>query len=466
MDTILDNNLAKANPAPLRALEKPPLWLLMVYAVGQMGWSVAGAGITNMLEYFYFPPETTAGHTLFPSYVYQGAVFGVMTVLGLIGASGRFMDAIVDPIVAYWSDKLEFSWGKRRVFMAFSAIPCALFTWLLYLPPVAHESNWNIVWLVVLVMLMYFCWTCYVVPYTALISELGHTEREQVLISAFISVGYALGFMLVAQAQRIQGWLEADYGTTQAFQIAMGIIMTIGAFCMLLPIPFLDEKRYCLPSEPMPDFKESWKRVWENVNFKWFAVADFFYWFGLNFIQKGAQYYIIVLLLLDKSAVSDFTMKIGGLSFLAYLPLSWAALHFSKKKMVSVAFVLMSCCFVGTAVLGWVPISPSAQLWILVLLAMLPIATFGILQNVIVADIIHEQLRTTGVAQAGMFYAVRAMMMKFGVSASTLVFPSLLLLGKSQENDTGVRLTGVVAAVFCMIGFFIFQNFKETPRTK
>jgi glycoside/pentoside/hexuronide:cation symporter, GPH family len=394
-------------------------------------------------------------------------VLGALTVLGLIGASGRFIDAFIDPLVAYWSDKLEFSWGKRRVFMAFAAIPCALSTFLIFLPPVAHESYLNIMWLVVMVFLMYLTWTCYVVPYTALISELGHTGREQVLISSFISVAYAAALMLVAQAPRFQVFFEGrGYSPTQAFQIAMAIIMVIAAVAMLVPVFFLNEKKYCLKSdEPMPPFADAWKRVWQNSNFKWFALSDFFYWFGLNFIQKGGQYYLIVLLHLDKSANASFSLKIGLLSFLCYAPISWAALRWSKKKLISLSFILLSICFAGISVLGKVPLTADAQVWLLVVTAMIPIAAFGILQNVIVADIVHEQQRTTGVAQAGMFYAVRAMMMKFGVSASTLVFPSLLLLGKSETNDLGVRLTGVVACGFCIIGFLVFQRYKDIRPT-
>lgn len=387
-----------------------------------------------------------------------------MTVLGIIGATGRFLDAIVDPIVAYWSDKLEFSWGKRRVFMAVAAVPCAILTLLLYFPPIPYESSLNSLYLGVIVILMYISWTCYVVPYTALISELGHTKREQILISVFISIAYASGFMLVAQAQRFQGYFEqAGYNSIAAFQAAMSVIMAIGAACMLVPVVFLNEKKYAMQSEPMPPFREAWQRVWANTNFKWFAVSDFFYWFALNFIQKGGQYYIIVLLHLPKEAVSDFTIKIGLLSFVCYLPISYLALRYSKKRMLSIAFVLLSVAFLFISIMGEINLSADAQIWLLLLFAMMPIATFGILQNVLVADIVHEQHTKTGVGQAGMFYAVRAMMMKFGVSASTFVFPSLLLLGKSPENDTGVRLTGLVAFVFSLIGLFIFQKFKEAP---
>ena len=65
--------------------------------------------------------------------------------------------------------------------------------------------------------------------------------------------------------------------------------------------------------------------------------------------------------------------------------------------------------------------------------------------------------------QAGMFYGVRNFMMKLGASLANLIFPSLLLLGKSTENPMGVKVSAILAVVFCLVGFFIFTRYKERP---
>jgi glycoside/pentoside/hexuronide:cation symporter, GPH family len=95
------------------------------------------------------------------------------------------------------------------------------------------------------------------------------------------------------------------------------------------------------------------------------------------------------------------------------------------------------------------------------ILAGFPLAAFGIIPNTIVADIVHENGEKTGKNQAGMFYGVTAFMMKVGVSLANLIFPSLLVLGKSVENPLGVQLSLVAALVFCGLGFWIFRNYSE-----
>jgi Na+/melibiose symporter-like transporter len=97
---------------PLQALQplRPGLSILILYAMGQLGWSLASFAVGNLLVYFYMPPEQ--GTPIFPSLIYQSAVLGVLTLIGIVSAGGRVLDGIVDPIVANWSDRKESSFGK------------------------------------------------------------------------------------------------------------------------------------------------------------------------------------------------------------------------------------------------------------------------------------------------------------------------------------------------------------------
>ena len=71
--------------APIR----PPLRVLILYACGQLGWSLGSFCVANLLIYFYMPPET--GTPIFPSYIHQGAVLGVLTLVGLLSSAGRLL---------------------------------------------------------------------------------------------------------------------------------------------------------------------------------------------------------------------------------------------------------------------------------------------------------------------------------------------------------------------------------------
>ena len=92
---------------------KLPRWKLLMFALGQLGWSLASWSVSNALSAFFLPPEGTGG-SLFPVFIFQGAVMGIATVIGLINMGGRLWDAITDPLIANLSDKSKSRFGRRR----------------------------------------------------------------------------------------------------------------------------------------------------------------------------------------------------------------------------------------------------------------------------------------------------------------------------------------------------------------
>ncbi len=458
MSTYTTNNIKD----PYAQLESPPLWVKIAYAFGQMGWSLAAFGATYMLTYFYLPPEPGAA-PVFPSYIFQGVVLGFLTVIGLIGAGGRIFDAITDPLIASYSDRSKAKMGRRRFFMALSFLPLALCSWLLFCPPVAAESPLNAYWLAGMLFLFYLFFTLYVTPYTALISELGHTKDDRLLISTLISVTYALGVAVGFLAPLLQSLLETHWqlSATQAFQWVMGSYAVLAALLLATPIILVDENRYCAKVQSDATTLTSVKAVFSNRNFRMFALSDLMYWIALTFIQTGIIYYITILLRLDKEITSIFTPVLLVLSFLAYIPINIWTKKYGKRRLLLWAFMGFICVFGLICLLGYLPVNAYIQAGFLLLFAILPMATFSILPNAIVADIADADGRKTGNFNTGMFYATRAFMMKIGIAIGNMAFASILLLGKSVENDWGVRLSALIAMFFCMAGYLLFKEYEE-----
>jgi len=50
--TEVINSMEKQN------VEKLPVWKMIMYSLGSMGWALGSFAITNLLIYFYMPPET------------------------------------------------------------------------------------------------------------------------------------------------------------------------------------------------------------------------------------------------------------------------------------------------------------------------------------------------------------------------------------------------------------------------
>ncbi|MBK6930290.1 MAG: MFS transporter [Saprospirales bacterium] len=446
-------------PAQPLAVIRPPLRVLVLYALGQLGWSLASFSVANLLIYFYMPPET--GQPVFPTFIHQGAVLGVLTLIGILSAAGRAFDAFIDPIVANWSDRSNARMGKRRWFLAFGALPFALSSFLVFLPAGAGESAANYMWLALCLAVYYFFFAFYVIPYTALIAELGHTAADRMLISMLLSVTWALGFVVGNSAYALQSYFEsAGMTPVAAFQTALLLVHGVALLFLLLPAIFLNEKRYARQRVSDHGLRHALVAVLGNQNFRQFLVSDLLYWLALTFIQLGIGFYTTLLLELDKSYAFVFSLVSFVASFFFYAPVNLLAAKIGKHRLILTAFLLFAVVFCTVSAIRIIPVPRLWLLYGLALAAAFPLAVFGIIPNALIGDAVEQEEQTSGRQLAGMFYGVRAFVMKVGISLANLLFPSLLLLGKSTENPAGVQATAVAAIVFCLAGWQVFRGVK------
>jgi Na+/melibiose symporter-like transporter len=439
---------------------RPPLGQLIIYALGQFGWALASFSAINLLLYFYMPPEDGQA-AVFPPYIFQGAILGIATVIGLINFGGRLFDGVTDPLIANWSDKATSSFGKRRKFMAIAAVPVALFSFLVFYPLTDGVSTLNIIWLAGTIFAFYFFLTLYVVPYTALISELGHHPKDRMLISTLLSVAFALALVVGNGAYAIPELLPVTYSPTEALQATVGIFAAVSLIFLLIPVFFLNENKYCYQKSTTFEVFKSIKSVFQNVSFRYFLWSDLTYWIALTFIQLGVSFYVVSLFGLEKSMGTLFATLGFGISFLLYIPINLLVKKYGKKTILSTAFWSFALTFLLTFLTPYLPIEKMTLFYLIAILSGYPLACFGIIPNVIIADVVYAHEQKTGTQQAGMFYGVRNFMMKMGISLANLIFPSLLLLGKSSDNSMGVQATAMAAVVFCLLGWGFFRKYQE-----
>ncbi len=432
----------------------------IIYAMGQFGWSLASYSTANLINYFYLPPEESAG-AIFPPFIFQGTIIGVLTIVGVLNFGGRLFDAVTDPLIAGFSDRTKSRFGKRGLFMAVSGLPFALFSVLVFFPPVAGVSGVNTVWLAAMLFLFYLAMTAYVVPYTALISEYGHTASERLTLSTMISVTWALGFAAGNLVYALQSAFESVMVPHRAFAAAVGIFAAVSLVMLYLPVIFIRENDFVEERVSREGAFAALLAAFKNREFRLFTFSDLMYWLALTFIQAGISYYITVLLRMEKGMISLLMTVMFALSFVFYVPVTVAARKFGKKKIMIAAFVVFAAVFIIVAFLGIIPLADSLQAFSMVVLAAFPMAVFGILPNAIVGDLAESDGIVTGNYKAGTFYGARALMMKLGISLANLIFPSLLLLGKSVTDSLGIRITAVCAFAFCVIGMVLFLRYRE-----
>jgi len=392
-------------------ITKPNWKIKTIYALGQLGWSLCAYAATNLITYFYLPPES--GDTaIFPSYIFQGALLGFVTVIGLLTLSGRLFDAVTDPLIANWSDRWKRTAGRRTPFLKMGAIPFALFSVLIFVPLTPYESVLNSLWLAFCLLGFFFFMTVYVTPFTAWMSELGHNSNERLNLSTIISVTWALGFGIGNTIPLVQQYFESQYSSTTSFQITISIYAGLALCFMLLPALFINERKYSLQGNSDLTAFQSVKIILKDKNFRVFALSDFFYWMALTSIQLGMVYYVTVLIKAEKAQITFYSTILFVLSFLFYIPINLITKKVGKKPIVSLSFVIYVFVFLGMLFIGKLSIPENIHLLVLTIIAALPIAVFGILPNAIVADLADANALETGENKAGMYFGVRMFMMK------------------------------------------------------
>ncbi|HAW86354.1 MAG: hypothetical protein A2087_07265 [Spirochaetes bacterium GWD1_61_31] len=454
-----------------------PLWKKIMYALGQFGWSLASYGVANLLVYFYSPP-TQAGSSgrMFPVFIAAAGLIGVA------GGVSRIFDAVTDPLIAGLSDRSRSPFGRRRKFLLIGAIPFSLLSFLVFFPPVAGASPLNSVWLFVTIILFYLFMTIYVTPFFALLSELGHAPDERLQLSTMISITWALGFMVGSQVYGIKDGLATTLAAggvitpeigMQALQITLVIFGLVALVLMLLPVIFIQERKYCEAHVSLEDSFQALVSAFKNRNFRVFAISDLSYWLAVTFVSTGISFYVIMLLKLPEAVASTMLLVMFLCSFLFYIPIGIIAKKLGKKRMMIIAFLVYILATVLVSLWGFLPLNPLLQGYLVMIIIAFPMAVFGILPNAIVADIADAEGIQNGNFKAAIFFGARTFMSKLGQSLTLFLFPlvSTIGLGAAQTVNAvagdrpttvlGVRLTAIIAAVGLLVGLLLFLGYNE-----
>ena len=422
---------------------------MIIFAIGQLGWSMLSGLISAWLVTFYLPTQKALDESGAISYIVPGLIIGgFMTVLGLITALSRIFDAVTDPLIASLSDRSKNPRGRRIPFMQIAAVPLSVVTVLLFIAPVNAISAWNIVWISIFIVLFYLFMTMYCTPYNALISEFGKTQEDRMFISTAISLTFFAGTLLAYTPFVFAGVLQgAGVVYAWSYRICFIILAVIACVAMLLPTFLLKEKEFVETKPSEENVVRSLVSTFKNKDFRTFSISDIMYWVGLTMFQTGLPFFVKVSMGFDEGMVMVFMGGMTVLSAVFYPFVTNMVKKFGKKKLVIAGFVGLAICYAITAVSsinGFLPTEGNANglSWafgiIIMVVAALPMALLGIIPQSIVADVAEAEAVTTGQNREGMFFAARTFAMKFGQSLAMILFTSLAILVSAKMKEATI----------------------------
>jgi MFS family permease len=104
--------------------------------------------------------------------IYYSQVLGLdASLAGLALMIAMIFDAVSDPLVGRWSDRLRHRSGRRHPFLYFSIVPVTLTYYLLWDVPELSQTG-LFFYLLAMIITLRVCLTAHVVPFSALTPEL------------------------------------------------------------------------------------------------------------------------------------------------------------------------------------------------------------------------------------------------------------------------------------------------------
>ncbi len=243
---------------------------------GRLARLLYGSGIIN-----YALKEAAFGAFVLFYYKQVLGLSGSLT--GLAIALSVLWDAVSDPLVGAWSDRLRSRWGRRHPFMVASVLPMALSFIALFHPPEATLGTQLplFYWLLGTVVALRTALTFFMVPYLALGAEISSDYHERTrLANTRTNLGWFVGvlvptsalLMLFPDRNGIDGRFIGDNYHLYGWMCAAGVIGS-SILCLRGTWRYIPQ----LPAAEEESGRGIWRSIFEtfrNRNFRYLVVLD------------------------------------------------------------------------------------------------------------------------------------------------------------------------------------------------
>lgn len=416
----------------------------IAYLVGAIGIQFTTITIVQWFQYFYAPPPDS-GKTIYTT----------LKVISIAAGLGRFMDAISDPLIGYLSDRTRHRLGRRRPFILYGSLPLLISFIALWFPPEKGVSTMNAIYSIIVVSAYWWLMTVVLIPYNALLPEMARTKEGRVALGIYNSVGLILGLFA---AFLLSQYLIDAHG----FRV-MGVVLgALSTVCLIFCGAMIKERFHEDTAAPPSMFLKEALSAAKNKPFFVLMIAFFIFQLGFFTIQAMLPYYVDAVLHHKETDVVSFMIALMLTTIATFPVVSILSKKMPVKTLYGASLLLMGLILPLLYVTGTAGGANAFYLSVAVAgLAGIPQAGLYALQGPILGEVIDYDEQLTGQRREAIYTGVINFMMKLGWTLSTFLMWKLFdAYGYSRANPKGVLLIGPVTGVICIIGFFVFTQFR------
>jgi Na+/melibiose symporter-like transporter len=396
-------------------------------------------------------------------------LFYYKQVLGLSGTLAGFAifisvlwDAVSDPLVGAWSDRLRTRWGRRHPMMVASVLPLALSFIALFSPPEQLHGNtlplfW---WLLASVIAVRTSLTFFIIPFLALGAEISSDYQDRTaLASTRTNLGWFVGVLVPATSLMLifvpEGGVDGRF--VPQHYVSYGLLSAIGVL-LASWICLQGTWRY-IPGLASPAATGSEAgmlgdllQTFKNRNFRHMVVLDIALGGMAGVVGALFMVYYTYFWQLNTTQVS---LMFAGPPLVAVLlstllsgPLNRRMEKQTVLRMSCIGFALNLCWLTPAMLFGLLPAEPTVLFAIVFgqyALHVLFVIWRTVANHSLLADIVDEHELDTGVRQEGVMFAAAFFAAKFVTGFGYLVAgPFLDLIGLEtgmQPGETPASVT-------------------------
>lgn len=397
---------------------------------------------------------------------------GVNPALVGLGLSiARLWDAVFDPIVGNWSDKMDTRWGRRKPLMLAGILGAAItFVSMFFVNPEWSDSL-KFGFLMTGTIVFFSFATMFCIPFLAMGYEYSDNYDERSRLMAFRAVMAPLAAFIIMWLFPLTQAGIFDNPVIGARYVAGGIGVFIVSLA-LLPIIFVPTRKRAPEQKPKMNILAMLKTTITNKAFLYTLVPCVIVAMSINY---RAQFFLYVNVYhvfggdLAKGSAFAATFFTFSQILAMLLAPAFAALatHTSKKQAMCIVLSVLTLGSLSSYVL----MTPSLPYLAIVpqLLVDPAIAAIFMLYHSMIADVCDLDELDTGSRREGSFGAVAGWVYKTGSSLAVLLSGVGLWLG-GFDVDNGANQTAgfissariqfaLVPAVAGVIGLLVFRKY-------
>lgn len=385
-------------------------------------WAFGAYGVAFMMN-------AVAGLTFF----YLISVLKVSPALaGLVIFVPKLFDAITDPIIGTWSDRLVAGKSRRRPFLFAGAFISALSFLMVFATPVFDSEILTAAYVFTGLMFLAIGYTLFNIPYMSMPAEMTNDYHERSSIHGYRVIAFQIAAFTTGS---IIPFILEEIGRTDWLSYAkVGLVGALMIFAtMMIAWAGTANARYTEAPEIRPNPFSEIGHVFKNGHFIRLLLVKFCQLLGIAATIAGFKYFVLY------GIGRNFTdLGLYGASVFVAALISVPLIIKLSKRIGKSQTYMVSASFYVIAVASWYFADPNGEpiKYILMRGVLLGAASTG---NVIMAmsmltDIINYDSKQTQIRREGVFVSFYSFVEKFTFSLGPLILGVALQWAGYQES--------------------------------